>query len=279
MRFLILALWLVVAQLQAAIPFPVAMMGSAAARTNSTPVATPLTNGVVFHLRLDEASGTRSDAGQYALNFSPSVSDPGATTGQITNGVNLVIASAQQVNRAYTNRFEPGNSGTEFTVKFWITNNTTAAFQYLFSKDNYPTDFGFALAIGNAGANPTKLRAVIGNVIATVDGLTAVTGNITNQVAMVYNGNLSGNTNRIKLYVNGADCTSGTTANTVPASLGAASGQFWIGATGLGAGVPGLFTGGQIDEFTFWNRASSATEIYQVYTNEALKVSFPNWVP
>jgi hypothetical protein len=87
--------------------------------------------------------------------------------------------------------------------------------------------------------------------------------------AEVYDGSGSGNTGRLKLYVDGVNQNLGTYAGTtVPASITTGTNPVYLGSH---VGVS-LFHDGSIDEVRIYNRALSATEVATLYNSGATKV-------
>ncbi len=81
------------------------------------------------------------------------------------------------------------------------------------------------------------------------------------QLVMVFDGNQTGNSNRLKAYINGVLQTL-TFFNNIPATSGASNSVFSIGNT---QGIGGNFSDGNIAQVSIYNRALSSTEILQNY--------------
>lgn len=80
---------------------------------------------------------------------------------------------------------------------------------------------------------------------------------------MIYNGNLSGNANRLKGFINGEQKTLNFGATTIPATTANHTGNFRIGSLE----TFGTFTNGFIDNVSIYNRTLSDTEIEKLYRN------------
>jgi len=103
-------------------------------------------------------------------------------------------------------------------------------------------------------------------------GFATAASNDTNwhHVVMVFNGNLSGDSNRLKGYIDGVE-QSLSYAATIPATTEVMTDPFVIGET-----VPdgGSFTDGFIDDVRVYNRALSIDEVRQLYAGSE-HVDFP----
>jgi len=76
-------------------------------------------------------------------------------------------------------------------------------------------------------------------------------------LSMVYNGSLSGNTNRLKGYINGVEQTLDFESTTIPSTTGTVNASFILGPFGVNYG------NGNISNVQIYNRALSASEILQ----------------
>lgn len=76
-------------------------------------------------------------------------------------------------------------------------------------------------------------------------------------VAAVFDGSLSGNTNRVKLYFDGAAISQAGSQGTVPATLAASLGTFRIGRSSIYS----RYSNADAAEVAAWNAALSAAEI------------------
>jgi hypothetical protein len=86
---------------------------------------------------------------------------------------------------------------------------------------------------------------------------------------MVFDGTLSGNTNRAKIYVNGSNVTS-SSGGTIQSSTLSYS-------TYLNTGYlhgSGSFYNGYLDEVGVWSRALTSSEVTQLY-NSGLGLQYP----
>lgn len=89
-------------------------------------------------------------------------------------------------------------------------------------------------------------------------------------VAIRFNGNLSGNANRLQLFWNGYQRTFSALVGTFPASISPA-GSFYLGKE---PAIYGASLGGRLDEVGIWDRALSLDEIREHYLF-GRPISFP----
>ena len=83
-------------------------------------------------------------------------------------------------------------------------------------------------------------------------------------LVIVYDGSLSGNTNRIKCYVDGVLIGTSSNSGTIPSTLGSTSKKLRIGADNVWmSGV----TKGVIDEFSIFATSFSATEVQELFND------------
>ena len=80
-------------------------------------------------------------------------------------------------------------------------------------------------------------------------------------LSMSYNGSLSGNSNRLKAYINGVEQTLDFSGTTIPATTGTVNANFVIGSFLIGP----TYGNGNISNVMVYNRALSASEILQNY--------------
>ena len=90
-------------------------------------------------------------------------------------------------------------------------------------------------------------------------------------MGLVFDGSLTGNTNRLKIYVNGV-VQAATCAGTIPATTGVASGY----PTRLGPYTGYSYFPGSLDDVRIYSRALSANEVSSLYNAYSAKVKAPN---
>jgi hypothetical protein len=83
---------------------------------------------------------------------------------------------------------------------------------------------------------------------------------------MVYDANGAANTDKIKFYIDGVDKSSSMTyTGTIPSSLSANIGKFFIG---YGTAYNKYFSG-NLDEVSIWNTALSSDAVTEIYNSGA----------
>ncbi len=102
-----------------------------------------------------------------------------------------------------------------------------------------------------------------GNTYAVTPANTISTGTWTH-VAVVFDGTLSGNANRFKIYINGIQQTL-TFSGTFPATTQATTSNARIGSTSDG----NRYFNGQLDDARIYNYAVSATQVQKIYNDGA----------
>jgi hypothetical protein len=85
-------------------------------------------------------------------------------------------------------------------------------------------------------------------------------------VAVIYDGSLTGNANRLKCYVNGVQKTQNVVAGAVPASLQADGAPLRLGAW---SGVLTRYLDGYLDNVRIWSRAITSDEVASEYASGA----------
>jgi hypothetical protein len=94
-------------------------------------------------------------------------------------------------------------------------------------------------------------------------------------VAVIFNGNLIGDLNRMKLYINGTQVpgiSATGTSNIVSGNLGNTSTNTAFGAWMSQFGWTGYFSG-KLDDIGIWNRALTECEVKKLYTSGSFSVS------
>ncbi len=218
---------------------------------------------------------TNSLVGWWPFNGNANDLSINANNGTV-NGATLTADRFGNPNKAYSfngvnNRIDlPLNLGgalvnaTKFSFSAFIKPNTNAQYGVFSNWKAFPlTDpFGINVAIQNytlAGSN---------NAGTGVTSTTSFTSTWTH-IAVVFDGSLTGPTNRMKLYINGASVTA-TPGNTVYSSevisnnLGNSATNTSIGAWFSQNGWVGYFNG-LIDDIGIWNRVLTPCEISRLY--------------
>lgn len=141
----------------------------------------------------------------------------------------------------------------KFTIQVWtkFSGSKSVAFFSLGSSGSFPNDILFAYEIsGNV------IFAQIDNGGDGTGRFVYTPGNWIN-LSLVYNGNLVGNSNRLKIYLNGVD-QSLTFDYTVPSTTTASASNYEVGNYVCSSGWN---HNGQISTFSIYNRDLSSTEV------------------
>lgn len=158
------------------------------------------------------------------------------------------------------------NGASAFSVSGWVNPSSLAAVMSIFARWDYQTQGQFTVQLLTTGEIRTFICSTItdggGHLVASTNA-SITTGNWV-YITVVYDGSLTGNTNRVKIYKNGTLLTL-TSSGTINATLTTPTSTFKIGK--LGGTVTQFFTGA-IDEVGIWNRALSADEIKDLYLND-----------
>jgi hypothetical protein len=233
-------------------------------------------NGLVGYWSFDEGLGTKA----------------GDMSGRGNNG-NITGASWVDGKRGKALDFN-GSSGnmnlgdvdavdglSALTVCTWVKpTDVTRDYEHIISKapDNPIT--GWQLTTGGAawGGGGNDILVVLGTgssyTSPYTEGDYLSDGNWT-YVCFVYNGSLTGNSNRFKIFTDGAQRTLTFSAPAVPASLTANAVSLEISDDPGGTGDD--WYKGLIDEVRIYNRALSATEVASLYnaSKKIMKVNTP----
>jgi len=111
-----------------------------------------------------------------------------------------------------------------------------------------------------------------GNIIIYADGSSSnniitnaiLTDSDFHHLVIIYDGSLSGNTNRIKCYVDGVLIGTSSNSGTIPSTLGSTSKKLRIGADNVW--MSGA-TKGVIDEFSIFATSFSATQVQELFND------------
>jgi len=232
--------------------------------TTSKPTkALPLT-GCKAYYNFEQTSGNLTNIATTANGFTDGLSSVDGTpvgsptqnsTGKIGSYSWTFNGSSQYVN--VSNITLPAyNTNNQFTFSMWVYANSVAAFP-----NHYPRIFHYY-----DGTKQWQLYIQSNNSKLafddTTNGMSASTQTISTgvwtHVVIVKTGN-----NTYKLYQNGVDLAQAAapTGNTVPTTQ-----TFRIGADITGTGADGYFNG-KIDDFAYWDRALSASEVTTLYNS------------
>lgn len=158
------------------------------------------------------------------------------------------------------------DGASQITLETWVRIDNFVPYTRIFAK-GLPTihpqynDLGLSLA-----ANPGEINTIMRNGSNTV-GLAenVITIGQWHHLAMVFDGTLNGDANRLKLYVDGDLKVQSTYNNTVPATTPDNNVDLRLFAfDNIGTQA----SDGQMDEVRIWNVARSQTEIQTFMNNE-----------
>lgn len=165
---------------------------------------------------------------------------------------------------------------TNVTVTFWVKINHTGDYQYgtlagaLF-QGSFISRFE---VVGGDTAKPRDINLSVCNGAAsnvTVTNALPSTG-VWHHVAVVYDGAGATDSDKVKLYVNGAVVTIPAWGAAVPSSLPNNTTYGWYFGRRSDTSGPGKH---DMDEIGIWNRSLSAAEVLSVYKGGLAGQNFP----
>lgn len=230
--------------------------------------ATLLTN-ITSYWEMEE-SGTNNRIDQLGLNTLSASAGMTNNTGIIGNASNYNGSSDLSV--ADSPSLGIGGASA-MTISLWVYLGASGENQTLVAKWNYPTQGVFAIQTIPGGSFDDGIRAFIaltpddgGGCLADVAADLLPAGAFVH-VVIVFDGTLSGNSNRLKFYVNSVLQTVSFPGSDIPATLvdtGSALrfGQF----EGVGRF---LSSGSRVDEVGLWSRALTGAEVTSLYNGGA----------
>lgn len=239
-----------------------------------------LTDNVQCALEFDENTGT--NAADASGNGNAGTLENGATWGTAKLGASAASfdGSNDQVLLPTAGTLQLANAGA-FTIMGWgLTTTVSVQFLALFSHFVSVND-RVELVLGGTGlGGPNDLLFVMARSgsYGSVNGYTnedLLAINTWFHFAAVFDGSLSGDSNRMKIYFNGTQrtLTFSTTGVGTNATNQAAT-ACYVGRRGPNS--PGLPWSGRIDQFVFANRALTANEVSRAY-NGGAGLPFAQW--
>lgn len=233
-----------------------------------------LLNSLVAYWKLDEESGQRNDSvGTSHLGDTNTVA---STTGLLGNCARFAAASSEDLSVADNAAF---TFTSALSASFWINQTDLATDRAFLGKWTFQTDGEWVIQSGMAVAS-TSADITIFLATSAADNGTGCRMNFNDadmssgswyHVAMVYDGTLSGDANRLKVWVNGVAKTLSANAGAVPSSLRDGGATFYLGRFG---GTLTRYYNGDMDEVGLWNRALTAAEVATLY-NDGDGVTYP----
>jgi len=153
-------------------------------------------------------------------------------------------------------------SATELSVSFWANTDSTSQNQVVFGDNSSTPIFSFEYW----GSNNRMYFEYGTGTFAYLTLTSVVTAGSWHNVVLVYNASGASNTDKVKIYVDGIDKSSLLTyTGTIPATLSASIGDFWIG-NGQNYNQP---FNGLLDEVSLWNTALSSSAVTEIYNSGA----------
>lgn len=233
-----------------------------------------LYQGLVSYWPLNESSGTRADSvGSNSLTSNNSV--PSAA-GKISNAAGEFSTASSWLSKSHNASQTPGSA---ITVGFWLYLTNLTSTYGVIAKDIYGTNRSWIIEANSSNNGDIKFYWADTTTDAAVSfGRTnggAFLATTWTHVAWVYDGTLTGDSNRLKCYING---TSQPTfyQNSVPASLPAGTADLEFGRRSNGIG---RYLNGRLDEVGYWSRALTSAEVTRLYNSGSGRAlySFVDW--
>ena len=146
-------------------------------------------------------------------------------------------------------------NASQFTMMVWMKRRLSSSKVILYQGADANNDVAFELW------NDGNAYFEVGNASNTY-GYIANTSTNWQYLTMVFDGTLTGNSNRLKGYINGNLLSLTFALGSIPSTSGPSNSVFSIGNS---QGIGGNFSDGNIATTQIYNRALSATEVLQNY--------------
>jgi hypothetical protein len=150
---------------------------------------------------------------------------------------------------------------TNFSFSMWVYPTSYTGVRRLFGKIASATDFFQANTTNEFGYIQWYIADGQTN-YPKVQTSSRIDLNNWGLLTFVYDGSLSGNLNKAKIYINGTLASNTTTAYQMPSSISLDTTDFYVAQRG---GNPSTPTAGNIDEVSAYDYSLSASEVMDIY--------------
>jgi hypothetical protein len=222
--------------------------------------------GLVSHWALDEASGTRNDS--HGTNHLTDTNTVGTAAGQIENAAHFIAANSEDLSVA-------DNASLAFTTalsaSFWLRQTDLLDDRAFLGKWTFATDGEWVIQSPSfvAAGGPGGITIFLATAAGDSGGGCRMDFNDVDMVAgsryhvvVVYDGSLTGNANRLKVWVNGVQKTLTIGSGAVPATLRNGGATLYLGRFG---GSLFRYLNGDMDEVRLWNSALTPSDVATLY--------------
>lgn len=236
--------------------------------------ASPLLTNLISYWKLDEASGTRNDS--HGTNHLTDNNTVTQAVGKIGNCAQFTAANSEFLSIADNASFDLSGA---MSASFWVYRDTVGLDETYVGKWTYDTDGEFVFQSGSTDMNKMRIFLATsagdpGSGCNMEFASFATVASTWYHLAVVFDGSLSGNANRLKVYQNGSALTLSVVAGAVPATLRNGTAPFHLGKFG---GALTRYHNGRLDEVGLWSRALTSGEVAQLY-NSGNGVTYPAFV-
>lgn len=247
--------------------------------TNSTHIAFgaggDITSNLLGWWKFDEGTGTTAADSSGNGNNGTFTGSPTWVAGQVGTGALSFSVGA----RILTNDLTATEGVSAVTWSAWIKPTSLGDLRAILAKFYKGTASGHQQFIleesnGTFGDNSGLIAAVsstngTGNDFVYTGSV--LTTGVWTHVAVVFDGSLTGNTNRLKVYINGTQVST-TGTGSIPSTTQTTTSDFSIGASS--DNIANFI--GAIDDVRVYNRALSSTDVADLYAyTEAPPVTTP----
>lgn len=218
-----------------------------------------LRDNLISWWEMEESSGTRVDS--HGTNDLGDINTVGVATGKQGNGADFELANTEYLKIAYASQTDLDYAGSaDFTYQMWVKPESISA-TWMQLWDHFNNNKGSQAII-----NSTKLTFYVPNGSIHTNWQPTVSGGFSagNWYHLVFQ--FDGSAQQARIFVNGtvvgAGWTSATFGSPFPTAPIDPTTDFSIGADASAGGSP---FDGIIDEFAFWKRILSDTEVADLY--------------